>query len=302
MNNKLIIYVLLLIVFCSSCASDNSAGSEPPGSNEYVKLNVDGLAMLFHINDAQADNRATLIIEGNKFKLSLYSYASAGNDPYNNYYEMVFDKQGNLFSFIRWGYGLGNAYFNYKNFPAHYFHLNITSIDEINKNIKGNFSGKIFKNELSLSSESNELSGEFLMNYQGDETVYTGIEVHGVRQHCEAKFNGIPWAANFENNSAFTAQDPYKIILHFDVNAQPGSYNITPASSDNYISFSKFNVETLVYDQYNVTGVLSHSYREYHGFDQYSYVGTFSFTAVNPNNPADVIQVSEGSFSSYQQF
>ena len=42
--------------------------------------------------------------------------------------------------------------------------------------------------------------------------------------------------------------------------------------------------------------------REFSKDHNYSFIGTFSFMAVNPNNSADVIQVTNGEFRSYQHF
>jgi hypothetical protein len=82
----------------------------------------------------------------------------------------------------------------------------------------------------------------------------------------------------------------------------PGNYNFTSDSNDNFIKISKFNTNTLSYDYYNVEGVLSHSYREFHGAKSYSYIGTFNLKAVNKNIPFDVIEIKDGRFRSFQTF
>ncbi|MFT3795036.1 hypothetical protein [Flavobacterium sp.] len=128
------------------------------------------------------------------------------------------------------------------------------------------------------------------------------FSLNGVPQYCNAKFNTVDWKAWTEpQNSIFTSTDAYRIETHFAVTTTPGSYAINE-SSGNYVRFSKFNTATLTYDYYNVTGTIAHSYREFHGAASYSYIGTFNFTAVNPNNPSDVIQVTDGTFRSYQKF
>jgi hypothetical protein len=58
----------------------------------------------------------------------------------------------------------------------------------------------------------------------------------------------------------------------------------------------------MTYDYYIISGQVGYTYREYHGYTYYSFIGTFSFTATNPNNPTDIIQVTNGVFRSYQQF
>jgi len=70
----------------------------------------------------------------------------------------------------------------------------------------------------------------------------------------------------------------------------------------NYITFSKFNTTTLTYDNYSVNGTLNNEYKEFHGMKLYSYFGSFNFTATNVNNPADVVQVTDGKFRYSQNY
>lgn len=290
------IFCFFLFISCT----ENTDNSNPVGANDtYFRMNIDGTEVQFDTQDANAYNTAHIEIKGDKFIVRVNSGFQAGSTNWNNYV-IVFDKQGNFLSFNR----NGNGYSNYKNYPSHYFNLNIISLDEINKKIKVSFSGKLYIDNLDLNSESNEVSGELMMNYDGNETLYSGLLMGpNIPQYCTAQLNGNLWTAKFEDRySIFTAEDPYKIVIHFDVNELPGTFDVTPASTNNYITFSKFNTETLLFDNYSVTGLLAHSYREYHGMNQYSFIGTFSFTAVNLNNPTDIIQVTEGSFRSYQSF
>lgn len=298
MKKHLIGFVVVLAIFCSSCSSDSSSTPDDTPTHDYFKMTVDGTEINFNttpnINDY---NTVAYSHEGDKITAIINSGFFAGS-TYWNRYDLTFDKLGNFLSFKR----NTNGYSNYIYYPAHYFTFNVISRDEVNKRIKISFSGRIYVDKTNLNSESNEISGEFETSYGTD---FTGDFNLGssVPQYCNAKFNGTPWYAKFEGYySIFTAEDAYKIVTHFDINAAPGSYNVTPGSTTNYIRFLKFNTTTLTYDNYDVTGVLAHSYREFHGANQYSYIGTFSFTAVNPNNPSDVIQVTDGTFRSYQQF
>lgn len=297
-NSIMVTFVALLVVFCCSCSSGTSA---EVSSADYFKMTVDGTEINFDTQpNSNQYNTATLNHYNGKFKIILNSGFQAGSTNWNHY-ELEFDNNGNFLSFKR----NSNAYSNYINYPAHYFNLTILALDQVNKKIKVGFSGKIYIDKENINSESNDISGEFLMSYAGDLSEPFSDLTMGpnIPQYCTAKINSNPWTAKFEGfYSIFTAEDPYKIVLHFGVNTQPGSYAINPTSTVDYIQFFKFNTQTLVYDSYDVTGVLAHSYREFHGDYDYSYIGTFNFTAVNPNNPSDTIQVTDGSFRSYQSF
>ena len=305
---KHIINIFLVLVFLSGCSSDSPAvpNPDPVAPTDFCKMSVDGTQFIFDPIQNNSPNAAYARITGDKFTITLNSLFYAGSTNWTRF-ELVFTKQGKFMSCTRY-----SNFSNYKNFPAHYFNLTIDSIDEINKKIKLHFSGKIYLNKLNLNSEANELNGELSMQYTGDETAYSGLSMGpGIPQHCTANFNGTPWKALFEDSySVFTAEDPYKVFIHFGVNAtQPGTYPIALGNPDangdlnrleTYIAFYKFNTETLHFDRYIVTGEVAYSYREFYGGNQYSYMGRFNFTAVNPANPQDVIQVTDGDFRSYQ--
>ena len=196
----------------------------------------------------------------------------------------------------------GIQYKNFYNFPANYFHVNIISIDEINNRIKATFQGKLYANQFNLDSESIDIEGDFDIIHKGSvSTPNYKIEAYGVEQYCKAKINGALWTALWESpNGTFTSEDPYKIDIQFPQVATTGSYNLDSNSTNNYLKFSKYNTLTRVFDDYETKGVVSFSYREFHGASKYSFIGTFSFTAVNRNNPLDIVQVSEGTYRSYK--
>ncbi|MEN9324138.1 MAG: hypothetical protein RL699_1918 [Bacteroidota bacterium] len=305
-----LIGILVVLVFLGGCSSTDpvtpNPDPDPVVPTDYCKMSVDGTEFIFDPLQNNAPNAVYAQITGDKFKITFNSLFFAGSTNWTRF-ELVFTKQGKFMSCTRY-----SGFSSYKYYPAHYFNLTIDSLDEINKKIKLHFSGKIYLNKLNLNSEANDLSGELEMKYSGDETAYGGMTIGpGIPQFCTAKFNGTAWNALFEHSySSFTAEDPYKIFIHFGVNAtQPGTYPIQLGNSDangelnrqeTYVAFYKFNTQTLQFDRYVVTGELAYSYREYHGGNEYSYMGTFHFTAVNPNDPNDTIQVTDGDFRSYQ--
>ena len=197
-------------------------------------------------------------------------------------------------------------YNNYKNFPLNYFAISDFEMDEATSRIKFKLDGKLYLDSNNLNSESVNLKGEFNTIYEKNLGVirsYFFDNYSGLPQYCNAKINDELWTARFEATyGVFTSSDPYKFEIYFDQNVIPGSYDFNTGSTAAFIKFAKFNTTTLVFDYYEVEGIVSHSYREFHGANRYSFVGTYSFTATNPNNPSDVIQVTDGNFTSFQQY
>jgi hypothetical protein len=300
---KIAIFLFSLVLFCSGCSSNDSTTLEEITNEQYFRLNVGGVEL--PLSPDANFNRGAIDMTGDVFLIHAeYGYDSSS--PQLHLLKIYFDKSGAIIEAKQQSYSVdffgSYDYLNYENFPSNYFHINIISLDEVNKKIKLNFTGKLYLNNTDMNSEAITISAELNQNYGIIETPY-GIRVNDIEQYCSAKFNNVPWIARKEKYySEFTAPDAYKIETHFTSNATPGSYDFTPSSTDNYIRFSKFNIGTLTYDYYNVTGVIAHSYREFHGLTNYSFIGSFSFTAVNPNNPSDVIQVTDGIFRSYQQY
>ena len=201
-------------------------------------------------------------------------------------------------------------YYNFRDFPSNYFNIDILSINESSIRIKAKLTGKIYLEKSNLNSEYLQIDADIDGVYSLDDNsnvnyLISTSDTHGfsMEQYCTATLNNLPWIARHEHtNGLFSSVDPYRIEFHFDNNATTGSFPISSAVSANYLKFSKFNTTTLTYDYYNVTGNVAYTYKEFHGNANYSFIGTFSFTAVNPNNPLDVITVTDGKFRSYQQF
>lgn len=307
---KNIILILLIGVFISSCTTSNNEtpnnetpNNETPNGDQF-NLVIDGVT--FGLPTSQDVN---YIINISK-KADIIHVGVSNGDLFNTdsmlHLDLNFTKNGKFLSgnmsFNSYNF-FNPSYTNFIEFPSNFFHCTLLELDEVNKRVKINFDGKLYENKNSITSDTREIKGELNMKYidngeQADPLVYNGIE-----QYCRANINSIPWFARFENNySAFTNEDAYKIETHFDNSPTPGNFTFNSASTDNYVRFSKYNPLTLTYDYYNVSGQVGYTYREYHGYSYYSFIGTFSFTATNPNNSADNVQVTDGVFRSYQQF
>ncbi len=290
---QILTLLLFFALVLSSCSSDDAPSNSGNGST-YFKLKINGTDF------APQLNKYSVILQGNIFTVVI------NNDQINGDFTLRFDKRenGKLLDIEvelhdeRFGIA---GYKNYINYPSNYFDVNLISLDENSNTVKASFSGKLYYRNGDLNSEAIDVAGEFSADYEdggGPQIMYD--------IHCTAKFNGNPWEAvftNFQSNwgprMTFTTYDPYKIDIRFAPNNnQTGTFDVTPTSAENYIKLAKFNTTTLTYDYYDVSGNLDYYYKEFHGATNYTYFGSFNFTAVNPNNPADVIEVIDGQFIS----
>jgi len=293
------LFLLLSVLFagCSGDDTNEQAQTVVPGDGQYFNLKVNGTDLSFDTTNIYSPNNYRFSIKGNVFTLAAHF------GP--NHLLINFDKNGKFLGAnldVPSVYDVFIGYDSYENFPSNYFNLRILSLDENAKRIKVSFFGKLYRFEDDLNSESFDIeSGEFDLKYEGDETAYSGIIFNYSHDNCSANFNGTPWVATKEYYGVFSTDDPYKLLIHFAPGMSPGTFNFSfPSSSATYVKLYKFNTSTLIYDEYEVTGQIAFTYKENHGANDYTYFGTFNCTAVNPENSADTIQITNGKFISYQ--
>lgn len=303
MKSRLLI--LIIGFFIASCtSSNNDSANNNSLSQDRFNLVIDGVNL--GLPTSQDVNYVISVYKkGDVIQLGVY------NGDFNNTdsaltLSLNFSKYGKFISgtlfFNSFNY-YNPRYNNFIDFTSNFFNCTLLELDEVNKRVKINFDGKLYENKNSLTSDSRHLSGQLNLPYTDNGNQSDPLVVNGIEQYCRVNINSAPWFARFENSySAFTDEGAYKIETHFVNSPTPGNYNFNSSSTDNYVKFSKYNPITMTYDYYNITGQVGYTYREYHGSTYYSFIGTFSFTATNPNNPADIIQVTNGVFRSYQQF
>lgn len=296
----LILFFGIFILGCSSNEGDNTLLATPVD----FKLIIDGVEIDYPNTDGGTSG-ANAYKKGDVISV-IASHGNLSTADSNFYMVLKFTKGGKFLTgyLVFNSYSSGNPmYASFYNFPSHYIQTTDFSLDEVQKKIKLKFDGNLYSDNQSLSSEARNIQGEVDMVYIDDGDEPYPLVINNIEQYCRANLNSTPWVAKFEDPySSFTNEDDYKIEINFDNTPTPATYNFTSASTSNYVRLSKFNTVTVTYDYYNVTGVVAYSYREFHGGARYSFIGTFSFTAVNPNNASDVIQVTDGVFRSYQQF
>jgi hypothetical protein len=282
------IFIVLLIVF--GCSSDDEPINQEPEPEVEETLSIS-------INDAPKQTfggtttgRSCTLVE-NMFTLGVQSN-----------WNLTFDKNGNLGYFkITLSDNPGNhprTYYSHTDFSGNYFSFNLISIDEQKQRIKGTFGGYVYYNAFDLNSESKFVRGDFDIKYINLTSAVKGLM-------NEAKINGVPWSRSNKyitgNNSSVVqhdvSDDDYKIMVKYErYTIVPGAYNFTPTSQSNMIQLSRYNVLTNSYIDYNCTGVMNVTQRESLAGVQGGFImsANYNFAAVNPFDPNDVIQVTDG--------
>ncbi|MEY2692807.1 MAG: hypothetical protein RIT03_1197 [Bacteroidota bacterium] len=228
--------------------------------------------------------------------------------------EFSFDKQGQ-FGYLKIDLNTGTAtatsrFQSATGFSSHYFDFVISSMDEVRHRVKGSFAGYLYADPLNLSSEKKFVSGEFDVYYYDAIPNYSGL-----KNSC--KINGADWvksntyvtkgdAAHIANITQHDTNDQeYKLMVNYNIfSINLGTFDFTPTTEINRVQLAKFDVTTGQYVLYNCTGSMNIVQKEYpyYGNGDFLLKGTYSFTAVNPNNPAEVIQVTDGYFKLLYHF
>ena len=302
------IFILIFCAFLVSCSSEDAKSTDNDIVPEnYIYLKVDGEKVF-------SDDNVENLYLGNPVKMDhdVLVFTILHGEVGYVWNEILFymTNKGQLLQVtqISNGFEFNITYRNYKNFPSNYFKVSDFNFDEVKSKVHFKFEGKLYFENDNFNSESINLSGEIKSDYVTETSttpnfILLPTEASLLDQNCSAMINGNLWDAKIENPySTFTSYDAYKFEIIFDINAAAGDFQITPASVTNYVKFSKFNITTLTFDDYIVNGLLKLDYRENHGATKNSFKGTFDFTATNPNDPTDILQVTDGKFTSYKQY
>ncbi len=75
------------------------------------------------------------------------------------------------------------------------------------------------------------------------------------------------------------------------------AYSFGNTDTTNNVRIAKYDVTTGTLINYNTTGTFTIS-----KYENYILTGSYSFNGVNPNNPSDVIQVTDGEFKTVNIF
>lgn len=294
-----IAFSLVFFSLFFSCSSNDEVVEVISETPEYF-IAVDGVKTDFSIDD---NPNLTVTVYKDAVVLGA---TLTGATPIS--LSLTFTKSGYFLRgtlFMYEGAPYNNQYYfrNYQNFPANFLEVNNFEINELNNTLTIDFEGNLYSDDNNLSSYYRNIKGVVSKNFvRGNENLLS-LFYQSIPQYCNALINEESWVAKeIGSESSFTAEDDYRFIIHIAENTAPGSFVFDSNSTDNYVKFERFNLNTYSFDEYIVSGVISYSYREFHGAQRYSHIGTFSFSATNPNNPAETIQISDGVFRNFQTY
>lgn len=282
---------LLVLLILESCSSSDDSTPPPAIEDSFT-----------YVYDGNAINLTTLSAEQKDNSLMVRGIAANGQTIL-----FIFNKFGNL-GFVN-SYSLKLMFFPnrycYANYRSHYFTFNLISIDETNKRVHATFSGNLYEDRQNLNSDSVTVRGEFNLPIT-EFSPSTWVD----EAYC--KIGGTDWhlssseklIGNSKNDFILqlSSDDINCINLGFDgTNNGPGTYNFTSSSLTSFVKLAKFNPLTLDFTVYDCVGTMTVTSKMDDGtsFLGFYMEGTFSFTATNPLNPFDVVQISNGRFKTH---
>lgn len=272
-----VICFLWLAVAVSSCSSDSGGSS----SSTSTSVTFDGTSQTIANTQAlKSENTMTISVVTSD----------------DSYLDIEFNKFGDLKEVSYEPHDAFETYTSYQYYKSNYFTFNLVSVNESTHKVKVTFSGKLYADKNDLTSAFKTVSGTIDASYMDVTPTVAGLDL-------SCKIAGNDWnATEFWDNGIsevdrkFISDDQNQIIMAFsEENIAVGTYTFTTAS-DRRIQLAKYDTATQQYKIYNATaGNLAITSNNMVGFFRIVQ-GTFSFTATNPTNPADVIQVTNGSF------
>ena len=194
-------------------------------------------------------------------------------------------------------------FYSFTNFSSNYFNFNVEEIDEVNRTVKGSFSGTVYFDSQDLNSEGKYVSGTFAKKYTVVAPLFSDLrntaKINGNEWTQTNKYltKGIPSNENIIYHAV--SDDAYKVMIKYNIaSLNVGQYDFSSTTVTNAVQLAKFDVTTNQYINYNCVGTLKLTQKEQTANLSGVFIikGTYSFTAVNPNDPNDVVQVTDGTF------
>lgn len=286
--------MIIVVVFLTSCSSNspNEDTTTPPITTRKFNMLINGVDS--HLTEsiysfAYRDGHTIRI--GDDYRHTVGFNMQITFDENGHFGQMIYKQQ--LIASDTPKY-----FYSGRNYSSQYFTLIIQDYDQVNKQIKGTFSGYLYYNPENLNSESKFVSGSFDLPILDYVPAVSGlineadINTQSWRSTNKFQTNGDNTGQYEELNLHFLRDDEYKMTFTFHkTTTTAGTYNFTPTTLINKIKFAKYDLNTASYINYNCTGTVQILSRP-----PLCYDGIYNFTAVNPNDPADIIQVQNGKF------
>jgi len=286
MRIKNILKTAFLLVFISCSEDNNQVEEQPQIEQTFSEIYVNGVL----VDNSILNNQIFYKVE-DEFYMGVATSKT-----------ISFNENGDFGSF-KWNFynsesGTYKWFYSYRPYSSNFFKLNIEEIDEVNKKVKINFNGAMYGDPNSLQSEGKYVSGRIVAKY-----VEVIPSIFGLKN--TAKINGQNWIRtnsvqvndgvnNFVNRCIQNEYNDkeYRIKIYYQIGATvAGTYNFTSTDQINKVEISKYDLLTNSYTDYNCMGQL----KILNTFER-QIKGEYSFTGINPNNPADVVTVTNGEF------
>lgn len=279
--------VLFLSAFAVSCSSDDSNPvNNNPSGEEFFEYTIDG----------EEQNVTTWIAARSESSFEVQGTAASGRVIH--------------FTFNQWG-NLGDASTmandleipwrtSYHYFKSNYFTFELVAIDEANKTVEVNFSGKVFDEEYDITSTFSTVEGSFKVAYTQVTPQISGLgvsaTVNGTAWHDSdgdqegGFFSGENLTLNASNDSKYTLG----IVTNHD-NTTTGVHTFGEAESSNKVKLFVYDTQENYEVEYTTTTGTMNVTEKTVGAQYTVIAGTFSFTAEHPETGA-AITVQNGTF------
>lgn len=295
---KIIKYLFTLLAFSSILSCSKSSDSDPNAENPPVN---DGY---FNINY----NNSPLVLpsfkverDGDYFRVLATRSVTTGFSIFNDF-SMLFHKDGTMIRSTMYDPSILNDFTTSFYFSEDTFTFNIESIDEINKKIKLNFTGKLYSHERNIiGAASKNINGSLFLPYTNISATTNSF----AKNETTMLVNNVPWRGKgqtFNNSSSslivFELVGDSKYSLHLNVplasSITLGTYNFSQ-NSDIYkvktVNLLRYYPGEVSPNEFVCTGSLTIS-------EKASGVikGTFNLTAHDPLTNENVT-VTNGVYS-----
>lgn len=282
--------LFLFVSLMASCSSDDGEpvdnGNNPITGDDYFEYTIDG----------EEQDMTSWVAQRSENSLAVSATSASGRIV-----ELEFNKWGNVGDVMTLGDDFDIPWrHNYHYNRGETFDFELVSIDEQNKKVKVNFSGKVYDEEYDNTSDFSTIEGSFIVTYQEVQPQVAGLgvsaTVDGNAWHDSDSdqsggfFSGEDLTINVSSDNKYTLG----IVTNHD-NTEEGSYTFGPEEASNKMKLFVYNTETEMEEEWITTSGTMEITEKTVGFQFTVLAGTFSFTAENPET-GESVTITNGTF------
>lgn len=282
---KLLSFVFL-IALLTSCSSDDGNGDNSGPFTQFFEHSFEGQEInITQWQAVKSENNLEVL----------------GTSPDGSSISVSFNKFGNV-NDISTTSAISSSdpwMFSYYNYSSNYIDFELVSIDEVNKRVEVNYSGKVYEDAYNITSSFSNIEGSFHVNYVEATPQLSGLQftakLQGQDWHSVKSVTSRIGSGLNDYSLQHASDDEYVLSLKFNhETTNEGVYNFSSSAESNKVVLLKYNTTSHEYIEYECAGTLDLTEKTSLGFF-YLVEGTFSFTATNPDDNTQ-IQVTNGVF------